>query len=127
MVSIAPPKQSPRTETLVTLWPKTPVGAHPLGDVLLFRPRPRLPPPQPAVEQAFLAVVAQADQLVAGNRQRILDVLLLPHPHVVGTPRIVAPDQHLIGAHHPVRIELGARYHFAFAVAADVEVAAFAH
>src|SRR6202041_3090520 len=89
MVSMAPPKQSPRTETLVTLDPKSSSGDSRM--VMIF------------------------------------DVLLLPHPHVVGTPRIVAPDQHLIGAHHPVRIELGARHHLAFAVAADVEVAALAH
>ena len=33
--------------------------------------------PQAAVEQALLAVVAQADELVAGDRQGLLDVLLL--------------------------------------------------
>ena len=68
--------------------------------------------PEAAVEQALLAVVAQADQLVAGHRQRILDVLLLPHPHVVGAAGVVAPDQHLVGAHHPVGIEFVARHHF---------------
>src|ERR1700737_5507931 len=103
------------------------VGRQPHRDDLRFRLRARLHPPQPAVEQALLAVVAQADQLVAGDRQRILDVLLLPHPHVVGAPGVVAADQYLIGAHHPVRIELGTRYHFAFAVTADVELAALAH
>ena len=96
--------------------------------MLRFRPRlgARLHPPQPAVEQALLAVVAQAHQLVAGDRQGILDVLLLPHPHVVGAAGVVAADQHLVGAHHALRIELAARHHLALAMAADFEFAALA-
>src|SRR5437764_1397085 len=93
---------------------------------LRARLRARLHPPQPAVEEAFLAVVAQAHQLVTGHRQGILDVLALPHPHLVGAAGVVAPDQHLVGTHHPARIELGARDHFAFAVASDLEPAALA-
>ena len=102
------------------------VGRQPHGDDLGFRLRARLHPPQPAIEQALLAVVAQADQLVAGHRQRILDVLPLPHPHVVGAAGVVAADQHLVGAHDALRIEFVARHHFAFAVAADFELAALA-
>ena len=97
------------------------------GDDLRLRLRARLHPPQPAVEQALLAVVAQTDQLVAGDRQGLLDVLLLPDPHVVGAAGVVAPDQHLVGLHHPLRIELLARDHLALAVAADLERAALAN
>ena len=102
------------------------IRRQPHRDDLRFRLRARLHPPQSAVEQALLAVVAQADQLVASHRQGILDVLLLPHPHVIGAAGIVAPDQHLIGLHHPVRIELVARHHFALAIAADIEFSALA-
>src|SRR3954469_9220116 len=82
----------------------------------------RLHAPQAAVEQALLAVVAQADQLVAGDGEDILDVLALAHPHIVRTPRVVASDQDLVGGHDAIRIELLARYHLALAVAADVEL-----
>src|SRR6202140_2833342 len=123
MASMAPPKQSPRTETFVTLWPKSSSGISRMVMIFDFdcaRDFTRHSPPlnRPPVEQGLVAGVAQADQLVAGDRQGILDVLLLPHPHVVGAAGIVAPEQHLVGAHHPRRIEFAARKDFALAVAA---------
>ena len=104
------------------------VRCEPHAQDFRFRPclRARLHPPQAAVEQALLAVVAQAHQLVAGDRQRLLDALFLPHPHVVGAAGVVATDQHLVGAHHAIRIEFAARNHLALAMAADFEFAAFA-
>ena len=62
--------------------------------------------PQPAVEQALALVVAQADELVAGRRQLAGEAAPLAHPHVVGAPRGVAPDQHLVGVDHALRIEV---------------------
>src|SRR6185295_7719876 len=53
--------------------------------------------PQPAVEQTFLAVVAQAHQLVAGRRHVVLESAPFAHAFVVRSSRDVAPDQDLIG------------------------------
>src|SRR5207249_4871598 len=55
------------------------VGREPHAEDAGLRARgvARLHAPQAAVEQALLAVVAQADQLVAGDRKNILDVLAL--------------------------------------------------
>ena len=53
--------------------------------------------PQPAVEQALAAVVAQADQLVAGLRIGAVEALQLAEAVVVAPARAVAADQHLVG------------------------------
>src|SRR5437868_15292859 len=87
------------------------IGRQPHDDDLRFRLRARLHPPQTAIEKTFLAVVAQADQLVSGDRQRVLDVLLLPPHHFVGAAGYVPFEQHLAGPHHPVWVKLAALRH----------------
>ena len=78
--------------------------------------------PQRAVEQALLAIVAQAHQLVAGGGQRLGEAAALAHARVVGAPRDVAADQHLIGVEHALRVEIVALDDFGFAVAAGLEI-----
>src|SRR5690606_30324837 len=61
--------------------------------------------PQAAIEQGLAPVVAQADELVAGNREFARKAAPLAHARIVGTPRIVAADQHLFGVEDARRIE----------------------
>ena len=96
-------------------------GRQPVGDApraaLLHRP-------QAAVEQALLAVVAQADQLVAGRRHLVVETAAFPHSHIVGAARGVAADQDLIGLEHALRIEIALGDHLRVAVAAGLEIVA---
>ncbi|MGY3470159.1 hypothetical protein ACVW0I_007030 [Bradyrhizobium sp. LM6.11] len=104
------------------------VRRQPHAENARFRARgvARFHAPQAAVEQALLAVVAQAHQLVAGNGEDVLDVLALTHPHIVRAPRVVAADQDLVGGHDAIGIEFFARHHLALAIAADVELTSLA-
>src|SRR5256885_604184 len=79
-----------------------------------------------AVEQALLAVIARPPQFVASDRKGVLDILALAHPHIVRASRVVAADQHRVGAHAAIGIELLARRRLALAIAADLELGAFA-
>src|SRR5664280_2843420 len=83
--------------------------------------------PQRAIEQALLAVVAQADQLVPGRRQLVLEAAAFAHSDVVSAPRRIAPDQHLVGLEHALRIEIVLSDHFGLAVAAGLEIFAGAN
>ena len=90
------------------------------------RPRPLLDQPERAVEQAFAAVVAQAHKLVAGERERVIEATPLAQPPIVGAPRGVAADQHLIGVEHALRIKRATRHYLGLAIGARQEAAAFA-
>ena len=83
--------------------------------------------PQSAVEQALAAVIAQANELVAGHWQGFGESAPFAHARVVGSPRSVAADQHLIGVDDALRIEFVARHHLCAAVVAGFELLAFAH
>ncbi len=83
--------------------------------------------PEPAVEQALLAVVAQAHELVARRRHRAREPAALAHAAVVGAAGGVAADQHLVGVQHPLRIEIGPGHHLRLAVAAGLDLAALPH
>ena len=100
------------------------VRQKPHGHDAALAPAALLHRPQPAVEQAFLAVVAQAYQLVAGRRYRLCEAAPLAHPHVVGAPRGVAADQNLVGVEHALWIEIGLAHDFALAIAAGLEIVA---
>ena len=91
------------------------------------RGRPLGHVPQPAVEQALAAVVAQADQLVARERQRIVEAAPLAQPRIVGAPRVVAPDQDLVGLERALRIEVVLPHDARYSVLAGHEPLAVAH
>ena len=77
-----------------------------------------------AVDQALGAVVAQADQPVAGDRQRLREAVEVADALVVGAPRPVDADQHLVGGQHLRRVDRGAADDAALAVGAVLQVAA---
>ena len=83
--------------------------------------------PQPAIEQALAAVVAQADQLVAGDRQRIVEARAARAAAIVGASRDVAADQDLVGLERALRVELVATHHAGEAVFAERQAFAVAH
>ena len=80
-----------------------------------------------AVEQALALVVAQADELVAGGWQGAVEAAPLPHARIVGAPRGIAADQHLIGVDDALPVELVAAYDVRLAIDAGQEIAAGTH
>src|SRR5262249_49240275 len=67
------------------------------------RPRPLLDQPQPAVEQTLAPVVAQADELVTGDRERVVEAAAFAQPRVVGAAGRVAARPPLLSVPHPPR------------------------
>ena len=76
---------------------------HP--DDLPSRLRTFLHHPEAAVEQSLASIVAQADQLVAGHRQRIGKSATLAQACIVGAACGVAADQDLVGIEHALGVE----------------------
>ena len=60
---------------------------------------------QRAVQKSLLAIVAQADELLARLRQVARESAQLAKASVIGAPRFVQADEHLIGAGHERGIE----------------------
>ena len=86
-----------------------------------------LDPPQPAVDQALGAIVAQTDQLVARDRQRLGDAAQGADALIVEPARPVEADQHLIRRQHHRRLDLVAADDPGLAVVAVGDLAAAAH
>src|SRR3984957_2440470 len=96
-------------------------------DEVLFDAAKRLDPPQSAVDEALGAVIAQTDQAVPGDGQRLPKALDIPHALIVGAAGAVGPDQHLIDPEDLGRIDSGARDDARFAIDALLQVTARAN
>jgi len=96
------------------LWPKSSSGDSRLVMILDFDAARDFHAPQPAVEQALLAVIAQGNQLVAGHGQGSSMFRFCRTRHIVARRVLLRPPA-LSGLHHPVRIRVRARNHLAFA------------
>ena len=76
----------------------------------------------PPLNRPFLRLLRRQTSLSPADGKFVLEAAALAHAHVVGAPRGVAPDQHLVGLQHALRIEIGLGDHFGFAVAAGLEI-----